>query len=56
MKLGESPARPPRLNTKPGFINSMSYSLPKFYFQDIHPDVMEEIMHGMQEALPEPSL
>jgi len=34
----------------------MSYSLPKYYFQDIHPDVMDEIMHGMQEALPEPSL
>ena len=33
----------------------MSYSLPKYYFQDIHPDVMEEIMHGMQAALPEPS-
>ena len=33
----------------------MSYSLPKYYFQDIHPDVMDEIMHGMQEALPEPS-
>jgi len=33
----------------------MSYSLPKYYFQDIHPDVMEEIMRGMQEALPEPS-
>ena len=32
----------------------MSYSLPKYYFQDIHPDVMDEIMHGMQEALPEP--
>src|SRR5258708_279333 len=46
----------PRLNTKAGFINSMSYSLPKYYFQDIHPDVMEEIMHGMQEALPEPSM
>jgi hypothetical protein len=46
----------PRLNTKAGFINSMSHSLPKYYFQDIHPDVMEEIMHGMQEALPEPSL
>jgi hypothetical protein len=30
----------------------MSYSLPKYYFQDIHPDVMDEIMHGMQEALP----
>src|SRR5882724_4539877 len=40
----------PRLNTKAGFINSMSYSLPKYYFQDIHPDVMEEIMHGMQEG------
>jgi hypothetical protein len=46
----------PRLNTKAGFINSLSYSLPKYYFQDIHPDVMDEIMHGMQEALPEPSL
>ncbi len=34
----------------------MSYSLPKYYFRDIHPDVMEEIMHGMQEALPEPSM
>jgi len=34
----------------------MSYSLPKYYFQDIHPDVMDEIMRGMQEALPEPSL
>jgi len=33
----------------------MSHSLPKYYFQDIHPDVMEEIMHGMQEALPESS-
>jgi len=33
----------------------MSYSLPKYYFQDIHPDVMDEIMRGMQEALPEPS-
>jgi hypothetical protein len=37
-------------------MNSMSYSLPKYYFQDIHPDVMKEIMHGMQEALSEPSL
>jgi hypothetical protein len=37
-------------------MNSMSYSLPKYYFRDIHPDVMDEIMHGMQEALPEPSL
>src|SRR5437867_8431757 len=46
----------PRLNTKAGFINSMSYSLPKYYFRDIHPDVMEEIMHGMPEALPEPSI
>jgi len=34
----------------------MSHSLPKYYFQDIHPYMMEEIMHGMQEALPEPSL
>ena len=33
----------------------MSYSLPKYYFQNIHPDVMEEIMRGMQEALPEPT-
>ncbi len=33
----------------------MSYSLPKYYFQDIHPDVMDEIMRGMQAALPEPS-
>ena len=32
----------------------MSYSLPKYYFQDIHPDVMEEIMRGMEAALPEP--
>ena len=37
-------------------MNSMSYRLPKYYFQGIHPDVMEEIMHGMQEALSEPSL
>jgi hypothetical protein len=37
-------------------MNSMSYSLPKYYFQDIYPDVMEEIMHGIQEALSEPSL
>ena len=33
----------------------MLHSLPKYYFQDIHPDVMDEIMRGMQEALPEPS-
>ncbi len=33
----------------------MSYSLPKYYFQDIHPDVMDEIMRGMKTALPEPS-
>jgi hypothetical protein len=46
----------PQIKTKAGFINSMSHSLPKYYFQDIHPDVMEEIMHGMQGALPEPSL
>jgi hypothetical protein len=45
----------PRLNTKAGFINTMSYRLPKYYFQDIHPDVMDEIMRGMQAALPEPS-
>jgi len=32
----------------------MSYSLPKYYFQDIHPDVMDEIMRGMNTALPEP--
>ncbi len=52
---GESPARPPPLNTKAGFINSMSYSLPKYYFQDIHPEIMDEIMRAMQAALPEPS-
>jgi len=34
----------------------VSYNPPKYYFQDIHPDVMDEIMSGMQEALPEPSL
>jgi hypothetical protein len=33
----------------------MSYSLPKYYFQDIHPDVMDEIMREMNTALPEPS-
>ena len=33
----------------------MSYSLPKYYFQDIQPDVMDEIMRGMNTALPEPS-
>ena len=33
----------------------MSYSLPKYYFQDIHPEVMDEIMRGMEAALPEPS-
>jgi hypothetical protein len=45
----------PLLNTKAGFINSMSYSLPKYYFQDIHPEVMDDILRGMQVALPEPS-
>jgi hypothetical protein len=34
----------------------MSYSLPKYYFQGVPADVMDEIMHGMQEALLEPSL
>jgi len=52
---GESPARPPPLNTKAGFINCMSYSLPKYYFQDIHPEIMDEIMRTMQAALREPS-
>jgi hypothetical protein len=33
----------------------VSYRLPQYYFQDIHPDVMDEIMRGMQAALPEPS-
>jgi hypothetical protein len=33
----------------------MSYGLPKYYFQDIHPEVMDHIMRGMPEALPEPS-
>jgi hypothetical protein len=33
----------------------MSYSLPKYYFQDIHPDVREEIMSGMIEGKTEPT-
>jgi len=33
----------------------MSYSLPKYYFQDLPAEVREEIMHGMEAALPEPS-
>ena len=45
----------PRLNTKAGFINSISYSLPKYYFQDLAAEVMDEIMRGMEAALPEPS-
>jgi hypothetical protein len=44
----------PRLNTKAGFINSMSY-LPKYYFQDIPAAVMEEIIQAMERTLPEPS-
>jgi hypothetical protein len=35
----------PRLNTKAGFINSMSY-LPKYYFQDIPAAVMDDIIRG----------
>ena len=33
----------------------MSYSLPKYYFQDRPVEVMDEIMRGMETALPEPS-
>ena len=33
----------------------MSYSLPKYYFQDLPAEVMGEIMRGMEAALPEPS-
>jgi hypothetical protein len=33
----------------------MSYRLPKYYFQDLPAEVMDEIMRGMQAALPEPS-
>ncbi len=29
--------------------------LPKYYFQDIPAAVMEEIIQGMERALPEPS-
>ena len=34
----------------------MSYSLPKYYFQDIPEYVMEEIITGMIEGKPEPTL
>jgi hypothetical protein len=30
-------------------------NLPKYYFQDIPAEVMAEIIHGMESALPEPS-
>ena len=30
-------------------------NLPKYYFQDIPAGVMEEIIQGMEKALPEPS-
>jgi hypothetical protein len=33
----------------------MSYSLPKYYFQDLPAEVMDEIMRGMEAGLPEPS-
>ena len=33
----------------------MTYSLPKYYFQDIPAEVKAEIIRGMEEALPEPS-
>jgi hypothetical protein len=33
----------------------MLYSLPKYCFQDIHPEIMDEIMRTMQATLPEPS-
>lgn len=36
-------------------MNSMSDSLPKYYFQDIPSEVMAEIIRGMEKALPEPS-
>lgn len=36
-------------------IHRMS-NLPKYYFQDIPAEVMEEIVRGMQQALPEPNL
>jgi hypothetical protein len=32
----------------------MSYRLPKYYFQDIHPDVMDRIMREIDAALLEP--
>jgi hypothetical protein len=31
----------------------MLYSLPKYYFQDLPAEVMDEIMRGMEAALPE---
>jgi hypothetical protein len=33
----------------------MSYSLPKYYFQDIPAEVMAEIIQGMERALSEPT-
>ena len=33
----------------------MSYSLPKYYSQDLPAEVMDEIMRGMEAALTEPS-
>ena len=33
----------------------MAYSLPKYYFQDLPAEVMDEIMRGMADAFPEPS-
>lgn len=43
-----------RLEKVNQLINNMS-NLPKYYFQDIPSEVMDEIMHGMQQALPEPT-
>jgi hypothetical protein len=45
----------PRLNTKAGFINSMSYSLPKYCFQDIPAYLTDEIITGMIEGKTEPT-
>jgi hypothetical protein len=42
------------LTIQAGLINFMS-NLPKYYFRDIPAEVMEEIMQGMEKALPEPT-
>ena len=43
------------LNSKAGFINSMSDSLPKYYFRDIPAYLMDEIIAGMIEGKTEPT-